>query len=87
MIKRKVDIIQLAAGKSKMFSIGCLKLLDSYNLLAMPLGQMAKIYGCKTKTLYPYEYFGLDSYNNLIGNLKKKTLNPLYIINYQHKRK
>ena len=31
---------------------------------------MAKIYGCKTKTLYPYEYFGLDSYNNLIGNLK-----------------
>ena len=75
--KRKVDNIPLAAGKSKMFSIGCLKLLDSYNFLAMPLDQMAKIYGCKTKTLYPYEYFGLDSlgttknsYNNLIGNLK-----------------
>ena len=33
---------------------------------------MAKIYGCKTKTLYPHEYFGLDSYNNLIGNLKKQ---------------
>ena len=38
---------------------------------------MAKIYGCKTKTLYPYEYFGLNelgnttkSYDNLIGNLK-----------------
>ena len=75
--KRKVDNIPLAAGKSKMFSIGCLKFLDSYNFLAMPLDQMAKMYGCKTKTLYPYEYFGLDSlgtttksYNNLIGNLK-----------------
>ena len=53
-----------------MFSTGCLKFLDSYNFLAMPLDQMAKIYGCKTKTLYPYEYFGLESYNNLIGNLK-----------------
>ena len=75
--KRKVDNIPLAAGKSKMFSIGCLKFLDSYNFLAMPLDQMAKINGCKTKTLYPYEYSGLDSlgtttksYNNLIGNLK-----------------
>ena len=81
--KRKVDNIPLAAGKSKMFSIGCLKFLDSYNFLAMPLGQMAKIYGCKTKTLYPYEYFGLESlgtttksysskatYQEAIGNLK-----------------
>ena len=42
-----------------MFSIGCLKFLDSYNFLAKPLDQMAKIYGCKTKTLYPYENFGL----------------------------
>ena len=58
--KRKVDNMPLAAGKSKMFSIGCLKFLDSYNFLAMPLDQMAKIYGCKTKKLYPYEYFGLD---------------------------
>ena len=31
---------------------------------------MAKIYGCKNKTLYPYEYFGLDSYDEVIGNLK-----------------
>ena len=48
----------------------------------MPLDQMAKIYGCKTKTLYPYEYFGLykydseaasgskASYDEAIGNLK-----------------
>ena len=48
----------------------------------MPLDQMAKIYRSKTKTLFPYEYFGLDSYDsegangrkatydNFIGNLK-----------------
>ena len=52
-----------------MFRIGCLKFLDSYNFLAIPLDQMAKIYGCKTKTLYPYECFGLDSYDEVIGNL------------------
>ena len=68
--KRKVDNIPLAAGKSKMFSIGCLNFLDSFNFLAMPLDQMAKIYGCITKTLYPYEYFGSDSYQKVIGNLK-----------------
>ena len=67
--ERKVDNIPLAGGKSKMFSIDCLKFLDSYNFLAMPLDQMAKIYGCKTKTLYPYENNGLESHNNLIGNL------------------
>ena len=53
-----------------MFGIGCLKFLDSYNFLAMPLDQMAKIYGCKTKTLYPYEYFGSDDYQEAIDNLK-----------------
>ena len=31
---------------------------------------MAKIYGSKTKALYPYEYFGLDDYQENIGNLK-----------------
>ena len=76
MIKRKVDNIPLAASKSKIFSIDCLKFLESYNFLALPLDQMAKIRGCKTKTLNPYEYFGLElysskaTYNNLIGNLK-----------------
>ena len=59
--KRKVYKIPPAAGKSKMFSIGCLKFLDSYNCLAMPLDQMAKIYGSKTETLYPVY--------NLKGNL------------------
>ena len=56
--KKKVDNIPLDADKFKMFSIGCLKFLDSYNFLAMPLDQMAKIYHCKTKTLYLYEHFG-----------------------------
>ena len=68
--KRKVDNIPLAAGNSNMFSLVCLKILDNYNFLAMPLDQMAKIYGCKTKTLYPYDYFGLDDYHEVIGNLK-----------------
>ena len=35
----------------------------------MPLDQMANIYGCKTKTLDPYEYFGLDTFQEVIGNL------------------
>ena len=56
-----------------MFSIGCLKFLDSYNFLAMPLDQMANIYVCKTKTLYPYEYFGLDSYDSEAANGSKAT--------------
>ena len=38
----------------------------------MPLDQMAKIYHCKTKTLYPYEHFGLESYQGVIGNLNIK---------------
>ena len=53
-----------------MFSICNLKFLGRYKFLALPLDQMAKIYGCKTRTLYPYEYFDLDSYKEFIGNLK-----------------
>ena len=52
-----MDNTPLPAGKSKMFSIGCLKFLDSHNFLAMPLDYMAKKYHCKTKTLYPYKHF------------------------------
>ena len=73
VIKRKVDNKPLAAGKSKMFSIGCLKFLDSYNYLAMPLDQMAKIYQCKTKTLYPFEHFGFHSYGSGTINGSKAT--------------
>ena len=73
--KRKIDNIPLAAGKFNMFSIRFLKFLDGYNFLAMPLDQIAKIYGCKTKTLYPYDYFGVDDYVNSIGNLKREDFN------------
>ena len=75
--KRKVDNITLAASKSKMFSIGCLEFLDSFNFLSMLLYQMAKIYHCKTKTLYPYEHFGLDSYQKVIDNIKKRLQSSL----------
>ena len=80
---RKVDNIPLAAGKSKTFSFVCLKISDSRNFLAMPLDQLVKIYGCKTKTLCPYEYFGLDtwgtttkSYQEVIGNLNIEHFKP-----------
>ena len=56
-----------------MFSIGCFKFLDNCNFLAMPLDQMAKTYGCKTKTLYPYEYFGLDTYDSEAADSSKTT--------------
>ena len=64
----------------------------------MSLDQMAKIYGCKNKTLYPYEYFGLESYgsgttsgskatyDNLIRNLKIEDFKSS-LHNYQHKKK
>ena len=39
----------------------------------MPLDQMAKIHGCKTKTLYPYKYFGLDTYDSEAANSSKAT--------------
>ena len=52
-----------------MFSIGCLKFLDSFNFLAMPVDQMAEIYRSKSKTFYPYDHFGLDSYNEVLSNL------------------
>ena len=70
-----------------MFSNGCFKFLDSYNVLDTPLDQMAKIYHCKTKTLYPYEYLGLESYNNLIGNLNMEDFKSSLSKNYQHKKK
>ena len=71
---KKVDIIPLTAGKSKMFSIGYLKFLDSFNILAMSINEMANTYGCKTETLYPYKYFNLDSYQEVIEDLKTEDL-------------
>ena len=40
----------------------------------MSLDQMAKIYGCKFEILYPYEYFTLEYYKEVMGNLKKDDL-------------
>ena len=86
--KRKVDNISLAAGKSKMHSIGCLNFLDSYNFIAMPLDQMGKIYGFKTKTLFPYEYFDSGKYQEVIGNLNIEDFkSSLSRINYLQKKK
>ena len=73
--KRKEDNIPLAAGKSKMFGIGCLKFLDSYDFLAMALDKMAKINGCKTKTLYPYEHFGLDTWGTTAYSYDSEAVN------------
>ena len=46
--------------------------MDGYNFLAMPLDQRAKINGCSTKKLYPFEHFGLERNREVIGNLKKE---------------
>ena len=40
---------------------------------------MEKIYECKTKTIYPYEDFGFDTYEEVVGNLKIKDFKPLSI--------
>ena len=42
----------------------------------MPLDQMAKIYGCKTKTLYPHEYFGLDDLGSMTARLPMEAKLP-----------
>ena len=41
----------------------------------MPLDQMAKIYGCKTKSLYPYEYFGLDTWGTTTKSYESEAAN------------
>ena len=38
---------------------------------------MAKICGCKTKTLYPYELFGSDNYDSEAANVSKATYDSL----------
>ena len=68
--KRRVDILPSTNGKARMFRIGVLKFIDSYSFMTMSLEKMANIYGVKSKTLYPYEYFkDENSYNNKLGNL------------------
>ena len=68
--KRRVDILPSTNGKARMFRIGVLKFIDSYSFMTMSLEKMANIYGVKSKTLYPYEYFkDENSYDNKLGNL------------------
>ena len=55
-----------------MFSIGCLLFLDSYTFFGLLLDQMAKRYGYKSKIIYPFENYDLDTYNESIGNLTNK---------------
>ena len=52
----------------------------------MSLEQMAKIYGCK-KNLFSNEYFTLENYKEVIGDLKKMTLNHLCVAKYPQSEK
>ena len=56
--RRRIDILPSTNGKARMFRVGILKFLDSYNFLTMSLDKIAKVYNIKNKTLYPYEYLG-----------------------------
>ena len=68
--KRRVDILPSANGEARMFKVGILKFIDSYNFMTMSLDKIANVYNVKSKTLYPYEYFkDENSYNNNLGNL------------------
>ena len=52
----------------------------------MPLDQTAKIYRYKTKTLYPYEHFGLDFYQKVIGNPNIEVFKYSLSNELQHKK-
>ena len=68
--KRRVDVLPSTNAKARMFKVGILKFIDSYNFMTMSLDEKAIIYQIKSKTLYPYEYFkDENSYNNKLNNL------------------
>ena len=68
--KRRVDVLPSTNGKARMFRVDVLKFIDSYRFMTMCLDKMANVYGIKSKTLYPYEYFkDENSYNIKLGNL------------------
>ena len=57
-------------GKARMFKVGILKFLDSYNFMTMSLDKMANVYQVKSETLHPYESFkDENSYHNKLSNL------------------
>ena len=68
--KRRVDVLPSTNGKARIFKVGILKFIHSYNFMTMSLDKMAKVFQVKSKTLYPYEYFKDENrYNNTLGNL------------------
>ena len=76
--KRRVDVLLSTNGKTKMFRVGLLKFIDSYNFIAMSLEKMENVYQVKSKTLCPYEYFkDENSYNNKMNSLSIEDFRPL----------
>ena len=69
--KRRLEVLPSTNGKARMFRIGILKLIDSYNFMIMSLDKKTNVYQVKRKTLYPYEYFKDEKKynNNKLGNL------------------
>ena len=68
--KRRIGVLPSTSGKTRVFRVGILKFIDSYNFMTMSLDKMANVYQVKSRTLYPYEYFNDEnSYNNKLGNL------------------
>ena len=75
--KRRVDVLPSTNGKARMFKVGILKFLDSYNFMTVSLDKMAYVYQVKSETLYPYEYFkDENSNNNKLSNLSLEDLDP-----------
>ena len=66
--EKRVHVFPSTNGNARMFRVGILKFIDSYNFMTMSLDQMANVYQDKNKILYPYEYFKEEnSYNKKIG--------------------
>ena len=70
---RRVDVLSSTNGKARMFKVGILKFIDSYNFMTMSPDKMANVYQLESKTLFPYEYFKDEiSYNKELGNLSQE---------------
>ena len=67
---RRVDVLTSTNGKARKIRVNILNFIDSSCFMSMSLDKVAILYGIKSKTLYPYEYFkDENSYNNILGNL------------------
>ena len=45
--KRRVDVLPSTNGKARMFRVGILKFMDSYNFMTMSLDKIANVYQVK----------------------------------------